>query len=216
MNGLKSFKNSTFSRVQPQDYSRLAKMITYFIFKAKNMLALSNIFYSSRTCTKATVRLSLAVCAALVSGCATISSVTPNTPVAEVIKVHGKPDSACKNADGTERLIWTGQPYGQFAWGTNTTKDGKIGKIEQILTDKQFEALTIGWTAEQLACQFGPPSNMYGIAKGHEIVWAYRYKQYDVWPAMMYVYMGPKGDRVTRFHPAPDPASLGDNPFGAL
>ena len=180
------------------------------------MSALSYIFYSPQPFSKAAAKLSLLACAALVSGCATISSVAPNTPVAEVIKVHGKPDSACKNADGTERLIWTGQPYGQFAWGTNTTKDGKIGKIEQILTDKQFEALTIGWTAEQLACQFGPPSNMYGIAKGHEIVWAYRYKQYDVWPAMMYVYMGPKGDRVTRFHPAPDPASLGDNPFGAL
>ena len=184
--------------------------------KAKHMSALSYIFHSPRPFYRAAAKLSLVAFAALVSGCATISSVAPNTPVAEGIKVHGKPDSACKNADGTERLIWTGQPYGQFAWGANTTKDGKIGKIEQILTDKQFEALTIGWTAEQLGCQFGPPSNMYGIAKGHEIVWAYRYKQYDVWPAMMYVYMGPKGDRVTRFHPAPDPASLGDNPFGAL
>ena len=165
---------------------------------------------------KMAVGLSLLACAALLTGCNTISSVAPGTPVADVIKVHGKPDSTCKNTDGTERLVWTGQPYGQFAWGTNTTKDGKIIKIEQILTDPQFEVLAIGWTAQQVACQFGPPSNMDGIAKGNEIVWAYRYKQYDVWPAMMYVYMGPKGDRVTRFHPAPDPASLGDNPFGAI
>ena len=34
--------------------------------------------------------------------------------------------------------------------------------------------------------------------------------------ALMYVYMGPKGDRVNRFHPGPDPATLGDNPFGAI
>lgn len=190
-------------------------------FKAKHMSALSRIFdarkFDSRKLGGAmTVKLSLLVCAALLSGCNTIGSVAPGTAVADVIKVHGKPDSTCKNADGTERLVWTGQPYGQFAWGANTTKDGKIIKIEQILTDPQFEVLTIGWTAVQVACHFGPPSNMYGIAKDNEIVWAYRYKQYGVWPAMMYVYMGPKGDRVTRFHPAPDPASLGDNPFGAI
>ena len=190
-------------------------------FKAKHMSALSRIFNarqfdSRKPFGEMTIKLSLLVCAALVSGCNTIGSVAPGTPVADVIKVHGKPDSTCKNTDGTERLVWTGQPYGQFAWGTNTTKDGKIIKIEQILTDTQFEILAIGWTAKQVECQFGPPANMYGIAKGNEIVWAYRYKQYDVWPAMMYVYMGPKGDRVTRFHPAPDPASLGDNPFGAI
>ena len=190
-------------------------------FKAKLMSALRRIFNarqfdSRKPFGEMTIKLSLLVCAALVSGCNTIGSVAPGTPVADVIKVHGKPDSTCKNTDGTERLVWTGQPYGQFAWGTNTTKDGKIIKIEQILTDPQFEILTIGWTAKQVECQFGPPANMYGIAKGNEIVWAYRYKQYDVWPAMMYVYMGPKGDRVTRFHPAPDPASLGDNPFGAI
>ena len=190
-------------------------------FKAKHMSALSRIFNarqfdSRKPFGEMTIKLSLLVCAALVSGCNTIGSVAPGTPVADVIKVHGKPDSTCKNTDGTEHLVWTGQPYGQFAWGTNTTKDGKIIKIEQILTDTQFEILAIGWTAKQVECQFGPPANMYGIAKGNEIVWAYRYKQYDVWPAMMYVYMGPKGDRVTRFHPAPDPASLGDNPFGAI
>ena len=194
-------------------------MTVNLTFKAKHMSALSRIFnarkFDSRKLDGAmTVKLSLLVCAALLSGCNTIGSVAPGTPVAEAIKAHGKPDSICKNADGTERLVWTGQPFGQFAWGTNTTKDGKIIKIEQILTDPQFEVLTLGWTAQQVACQFGPPANMDGIAKGNEIVWAYRYKQYDVWPSMMYVYMGSKGDRVTRFHPGPDPMTLRDSPFG--
>lgn len=148
---------------------------------------------------------------AILAGCANYQSVKPGMSVTEAIQKLGKPSTTCKRDDGTERLIWTMQPYGQFSWGTNTTPQGTVVGLQQLLTDANFQKLATGrWTDKQVLCEFGEPANTYGIAKGHEIVWAYRYKQDDVWASMMYVYMGPQGNLVNRFHPAPDPATLGD------
>ena len=149
-------------------------------------------------------------CVTLVAGCANYQSVTPGMSVTEAVQKLGKPSTLCKRDDGTERLIWTLQPYGQFAWGTNTTPQGTVVGMQQLLTDAHFQVLASGsWDAQQVTCEFGEPSNKYGVAKGNEIVWAYRYRQESVWPAMMYVYMGPQGNLVNRFHPAPDPDTLG-------
>lgn len=148
---------------------------------------------------------------ALLAGCANYQSVKPGMPVAEAIQKLGKPSTTCTLEDGTQRLIWTMQPYGQYAWGTNTTKQGTVVEMKQLLTDAHFQVLANGkWNAQQVLCEFGEPANKYGIAKGDEIVWAYRYKQEGVWASMMYVYMGPQGNLVNRFHPAPDPDTLGD------
>ena len=143
------------------------------------------------------------------SGCAQLQSVKPNTPVADVIKQFGKPTTVCRNQDGTERLVWSQQPFGHYAWGTNTTKDNTIGQITQVLTDAHFELLSTGtWSDERVRCEFGPPANIEGIAKGNEKVWGYRYMQFSAWYAMMYVYMGPNGNLANRHHPGPDPALL--------
>jgi hypothetical protein len=160
-------------------------------------------------------RLTLALASvAILAGCANYQSVKPGMSVGEAIQKLGKPSTTCKREDGTERLIWTMQPYGQYSWGTNTTPQGTVVGLQQLLTDANFEKLANGrWTDQQLLCEFGEPANKYGIAKGHEIVWAYRYKQDNVWASMMYVYMGPQGNLVNRFHPAPDPATL-DNGIG--
>jgi hypothetical protein len=156
------------------------------------------------------VSLALALASiALVTGCANYQSVKPGMSAAEAIQKLGKPSTLCTREDGSQRLIWTMQPYGQYAWGTNTTKDGKVVEMQQLLTDKHFEVLSTGkWTDQRLACEFGEPANKYGVAKGNEIVWAYRYKQDGAWNSMMYVYMGPQGNLVNRFHPAPDPDAL--------
>lgn len=149
-------------------------------------------------------------CVTLLAGCVNFSSVTPGMPVAEALQKLGKPSTTCKRDDGTERLIWTMQPYGQFAWGTNTTPQGTVVGLQQLLTDAHFQVLATGsWNAQQVTCEFGEPANKYGVAKDNQIVWGYRYKQESVWPAMMYVYMGSDGNLVNRFHPAPDPDTLG-------
>ena len=144
------------------------------------------------------------------TACAQLQSVPAGTPVSQVEKQFGKPTTVCTNNDGTQRMIWTLQPLGQYAYGSFISKEGNIVAMKQLLTDEHFAVLGKGkWTAQQVTCEFGPPANTDSVGKGNEIVWAYRYKQSDVWASMMYVYMGADGKEVTHFHPGPDPWTLG-------
>jgi hypothetical protein len=155
-------------------------------------------------------RLALAGAVLALAGCAQLKSVPAGTPIAEVEKQFGKPTTICTNNDGTKRMIWSEQPMGQYAYGSFVSKEGNVVAMKQLLTDEHFAMLAQGkWTDQQVTCEFGPPANTDGVAKGHEIVWAYRYKQSGVWNSLMYVYMGADGKQVTHFHPGPDPWYLG-------
>lgn len=151
--------------------------------------------------------LAIAATAAL-AACANPTQVPPGSPLASVTSQLGQPNFACPMADGGQRVIWTQQPYGQYAWGANVRPDGRIDQVRPILTDAHFKLLATGtWTADQVRCEFGPPAEIdqVGLPSVREVVWSYRYKQSGVWNSLMFVYMGRDGQQVTRFHPGPDP-----------
>lgn len=141
-------------------------------------------------------------------GCASISTAPPGTPLAQVEAQFGAHNYSCPLPDGGRRVIWSGQPFNQFAWGTNVDAQGRVGEIIPLLTDQHFSILGEGtWTDEQVLCEFGPPAEIAGVGlpSVRQTVWSYRYQQSGVWNSLMHVYMGRDGKRVTRFHPGPDP-----------
>lgn len=145
---------------------------------------------------------------ALAAGCTPLADLPAGTPLAEVEAQFGRPNYSCPLPDGGRRVIWSQQPMGQYAWATDVTPDGRTQGIEPVLTDASFERLRQGtWTAERVLCAFGPPAEVseVGLPSSRQQVWAYRYRQSGVWNSLMYVYMGRDGERVTRFHPGPDP-----------
>jgi len=145
---------------------------------------------------------------AATAGCTTMASIPPGTPLAEVESQYGRPNFSCPLPDGGQRAIWTQQPLGQYAWASDVGPDGRTNGVQAILTDAYFERLREGtWTAGQVQCAFGPPALVreVGLPSVRQVVWSYRYKQSGVWNSLMHVYMGRDGDRVTRFHPGPDP-----------
>lgn len=152
--------------------------------------------------------MALALGCGLLAACASPKSIPPGTPLAQAEAQIGRPNYSCQLDDGRQRVIWSGQPFGQFAWGTNINPDGSIEGMEALLTDKNFRKLAQGtWTPEQVQCEFGPPAEKAGVGlpSSIQIVWSYRYQQDGVWNSMMHVYFGTDGKRVTRFHPGPDP-----------
>ncbi|MBV6273787.1 hypothetical protein KVP09_12825 [Alcaligenaceae bacterium CGII-47] len=144
----------------------------------------------------------------MLTACASMTSVPPGTPVQQVLAQFGQASYTCTNRDGSERMIWSQQPYGQYAWGTNVNATGNIEGIVPILTDEHFDVLSSGsWTPDQVRCEFGRPAiiDTVGLPSSREIVWSYRYKQSHVWNSLMYVHFGTDGQTVTRFYPGPDP-----------
>jgi hypothetical protein len=146
---------------------------------------------------------------ALLAGCADMAASTPpGTPLSQVVAKYGQPNFTCPLPNGGQRVIWTQQPLGQYAWGGNVSPDGRIDRVERLLTDAHFNILSEGdWSANRVLCEFGPPAivDEVGLPSVRQVVWSYRYRENDSWNSLMYVYMGRKGDRVTRHHPGPDP-----------
>lgn len=145
---------------------------------------------------------------ALLSGCAMMDSTPPGTPLAQVESQFGRHNYSCPLPDGGQRVIWSRQPFGQYAWGTNVDAQGRVGQIKRLLTDQNFQQLSQGvWTPERVLCEFGPPAEKSGVGLpgSIQIVWSYRYLQSGVWNSLMHVYFGQDGKKVTRFHPGPDP-----------
>ncbi|ANY17313.1 hypothetical protein [Bordetella pseudohinzii] len=152
--------------------------------------------------------LAVGAAVAVLAACAPMTQVPPGSPYASVVSQYGQPNFSCQLPDGRQRVIWTQQPMGQYAWGTNLTADGRIEQLEALLTDAHFKRLGEGvWSAERVRCEFGPPAEIRetGLPSVRQVVWAYRYRESSVWNSLMYVYMGRDGQQVTRFHPGPDP-----------
>lgn len=149
-----------------------------------------------------------------VAGCANMTQTLPGTPYTAVQAEFGKPTITCPRPDGGLRAIWSQQPFGQYAWGTNVTPDGLVGPVQQILSDKAFEQLSDGvWDAARVRCEFGPPADIDGVGLPGNIktVWNYRYKQYGVWNSMMYVFFNPATNLVVDHYAGPDPMYMYDD-----
>lgn len=152
--------------------------------------------------------LAIASLAVGLTGCANIANTPPGTPASQVVQQFGAPTVQCPTANGGTRMLWSGQPFRQVAWAINVDASGKTGPVQAVLTDKHFQVLRDGvWTPERLLCEFGPPAekSAVGLPSVRQIVWSYRYMQDGVWYSLMHVYLGRDGERVTRFHPGPDP-----------
>jgi hypothetical protein len=162
-----------------------------------------------------TARLCLSAAAiALLAGCANMADTPPGTSLSQVESKYGAPTYSCTDDHGAQRLVWSQQPMGQYAWGTRVDQAGHTDRIEPLLTDQHFQLLAKGsWTPDQVRCEFGPPAQIerVGLPSSSQIVWSYRYRQSGAWNSLMYVYFGADGSRVTRFHPGPDPMYDRDN-----
>ena len=155
------------------------------------------------------LRTAAVLLAILLAGCADMAARTPpGSPLSQVTAQYGNPNFGCPLPSGGTRVIWTQQPLGQYAWGANVGPDGRIDRIQRLLTDEHFRVLSEGyWPPERVRCEFGPPAiiDEVGLPSVRQVVWSYRYREDDSWNSLMYVYMGRNGDHVTRHHPGPDP-----------
>jgi hypothetical protein len=150
----------------------------------------------------------------LVAACGTMADVPPGTPLHQIEAKYGRPTYSCPAENGGQRLIWSMQPMGQYAWGTHVDAAGNTDRIQPLLTDEHFRVLASGtWSPEQVRCEFGPPAEItsVGLPSSSQIVWGYRYRQSHTWNSLMYVYFGADGSKVTRFHPGPDPMYIRDS-----
>lgn len=160
--------------------------------------------------------LSISLIALVITGCSSYRDIPANSSEQLVLQKMGTPTATCSRPDGSRRLIWSTQPNGQYAYGSNISKDGVADKVSSLLTEANFKKLDTGtWTPQDVQCEFGPPAEIgrVGLGEKNEVVWTYRYRELNVWNNLMFVYFGKDGSKVTHYHSGPDPRYDPDTPW---
>lgn len=125
---------------------------------------------------------------AVLGGCAHPQLVSMGETEQEVVAYLGEPAAKTPMSDGTVRLTYSGQPYGQDVWWLFVDQDGKVVAREQGLQEKYFNMLTVGKSTEaDVWALWGKCAQKYEFPLVNEHAWMYRYKApggFDmaVWP----------------------------------
>lgn len=140
--------------------------------------------------------------AATLVACATPFSgydVAPGTPRDAVLARMGRPTGVVPITGG-ERLQYSLQPFGQYAWMVDLDPSGKVVRARQVLNETDFNAIQPGWTRVDVEREFGPPALMEGVASWNGPIMTYRWKDRVGTDMFYFVYLDAQGI-VRRAHP---------------
>jgi hypothetical protein len=119
----------------------------------------------------------------------------------EVIARAGQPIAVLPLPDGGQRLQYTLQPTGHYAFNVDVDANGRVIQSRQVLTQANFERIVPGqWRRDDVLREFGPPAEVGGVARWNGPVWTYRWRDVANTDMFYWVYFDPQGI-VQRAHP---------------
>lgn len=148
----------------------------------------------------------LALSALLLAGCAggslftSIADIPPGTPREQVVAQAGQPTRVVPLPGGGQRLQYSLQPMGRYAWMVDLDAAGKVVRARQVLTEAEFNRIQPGWTRADVEREFGPPALIDGVASWNGPVMTYRWRDVGRSDMFYWVYLDPQGI-VRRAHP---------------
>jgi hypothetical protein len=135
----------------------------------------------------------------LLAACASLPA--PGTPRDEVIARMGTPTRVVPLANGAQRLQYSSRPAGQHAWMVDLDASGRVTSVRQVLNEREFQRIVAGeWTRADVEREFGPPSEVGGVASWNGPVLTYRWKDAQGSDMFYWVYLDAQGV-VRRAHP---------------
>lgn len=156
-------------------------------------------------------------CIALAAASAALAACSVLQPVQEGEKMAGAPEAAVQArfgtptdtyrlADGTQRWIYSKQPFGQQAYAADFDRSGHLTAFRQMLqTSELYKAKVDVWTRLDVEQHFGKPrepTQYFPLMKRE--VWSYRFRHEDTWPSMFNFYFDDGGVlRQTQITPDP-------------
>jgi hypothetical protein len=144
------------------------------------------------------IRMLQAAAAALVlAACASpfaSNNFAPGTPRAEVLARMGPPTRIVRLPNGAERLQYSMQPAGQFAWMVDLDAAGRVTTSRQVLNLTDFNRIETGrWTRADVEREFGPPARIDSVASWNGPVMTYRWRDLQGANMFYWVYLDPQG-----------------------
>jgi hypothetical protein len=138
----------------------------------------------------------------LVAGCATPFNgfdMPPGTTREAVIARMGQPTAIVSLPSG-ERLQYSLQPFGQYAWMVDLDRAGRVVQARQVLDEQDFNRIQPGWTRADVEREFGPPALIDAVSSWSGPIMTYRWKDPVGSDMFYFVYLDQQGI-VRRAHP---------------
>ena len=155
-------------------------------------------------------RWAAALFALMLAACATPASLAPGTPIADARAALGRPTAEVPLPDGGSRLQYSGQPFVQSVWNADFDSQGRLRRVQQMMTDDAFSHVRAGKdTQADILRDFGPPADSFHYRLKNETAYMYRYYTHGNFHAAMFVYFDPAGV-VKRTETGLDPWMLRD------
>jgi hypothetical protein len=141
---------------------------------------------------------------ALLFGCAANPfnsfDLAAGTPREAVIAQMGQPQRVVRGPSG-ERLQYSLQPVGKYAWMVDLDGAGKLVQARQVLTEANFNRIAPGqWTRDDVEHEFGPPAWIERVASWNGPIMTYRWRDIQGSDMFYWVYLDEQG-LVQRAHP---------------
>ncbi len=158
---------------------------------------------STRMILMAAVMLALAACA-------TPQSLAPGATLEQARAKLGNPTGNYSLAGGGTRLQYSNQPFDQSVWNADFDSQGKLARVEQMMSDSAFARVQSGKdTRNDVLREFGQPAETFVYKLRNESAWMYRYFTHGGFKAAMFIYFDPAGV-VKRTETGLDPWSIQD------
>ena len=135
-------------------------------------------------------------------GCANFN-VPPGASRETLVQRLGQPQRVVRLPDG-ERLQYSLQPAGQYAWMIDVDAQGRVVRSRQVLNELDFHRIQLGqWTRDDVEREFGRPASVDHVASWDGPIMTYRWKAAD--QNMFYWVYLDRGNVVRRAHPGMEP-----------
>ena len=124
----------------------------------------------------------IALCLALVAGCASYSGMGLEPGVAteaEVRATMGRPAVEFTREDGGRTLAYPRGPLGTQTYMADLGRDGRLAAIRPVLSDDTFWRIQPGMTRADILHLLGPPGDTMAFSLSDTDSWEYRYM--DTW-----------------------------------
>ncbi|WP_232532979.1 MULTISPECIES: outer membrane protein assembly factor BamE [Ramlibacter] len=143
------------------------------------------------------------VCVLMVAGCATGYNLQPGMNRDQVIASMGRPTAVVPLPNGGERLQYSQQPAGQYAYMVDMDSSGRMVSFRQVLNQNEFSRLNanIGqWTRADVEREFGRPARIERLANWNGDIMTYRWNEGPKMDRFYWVYLDSQ-NIVRRAHP---------------
>ena len=129
------------------------------------------------------------------------ANIAPGTPREQVLAQSGPPTRVVPLPNGGQRLQYSEQPLGRYAYMVDLDASGRVTGAYQALTEANFNRIQPGtWTLADVEREFGPPALVDGVASWNGPILTYRWRDLARSDMFYWVYLDPQGV-VRRAHP---------------